>query len=443
MTGETEAAQGEAAAASIIAFWPGQEGAAAALVAGRPAALARAYDADGLRRHLGEGGTGAVIWSGLGAALAAALASGGAPGAAVAAWRARAEGLLALFRRHRRRLVLVEAGTLSAANGALLARRLGTAAEAAVPAPPDAGGATCAALAALAIATDAGLHRLAAELEASSLAHDRPGPAVLIAAALAAAGRRDAEAAALALRLEAAGRAAAEADESVRLMGATLAGLARLAQGLDETATDPAPPAADPAATLAARLAAAGEELELLRAQVALDRRAPGEDAPAPPPAPAVAAGDAGDEAAKVALARALAAARAEAEARADIEGELVRLRRALEERQAQTAEVARLRADLRAATAEAAAGIARIGQIAADRDAVKAGRAEADATLAALRGEHDRLAADHAGLALRLGEAEGRAALLDDERRRLLESTSWRLTAPLRSISRTVRRLP
>lgn len=77
-----------------------------------------AFELAEIRAALAEGMACAILWADPVTALAEAFAQGRDPAAAITAWQDEALEVLSLFRRHRRQLTLIEAGVLTSESGA-------------------------------------------------------------------------------------------------------------------------------------------------------------------------------------------------------------------------------------------------------------------------------------------------------------------------------------
>lgn len=138
----------------------------------------QAADDAALAALLEAGEPCAVIWADPAPALAAALADGRSPQQALADWQEAARGLLGLYRRHRRRLLLLPEAALASDDPETLAQlraRLGLDRPPAIPAPAEGEQAELTGLLArLAVRALEDLRPTLAELEAGSLYCPRP-----------------------------------------------------------------------------------------------------------------------------------------------------------------------------------------------------------------------------------------------------------------------------
>lgn len=370
----------------------------------------RAYLRTHAEQALAEGRLCLLIWQSPRQALAAAIAAGLPPSQAIAEWQGTAEDILDLFRRNRRRMVLVDSDLLHAAGPAetgdaadlrdRLAQRLGLDALPVLPAQTTEAPVTdlVAGLAPLALAQ---IQDVLAELQASSLALPPcPLPLDVLDRAMQSltdAGRQQAQERALLMEqirqsdsaLQSAAEARAEAEQLRRQLQQMQAAVDQLAAAEKTALADLARHQGDETR--------ARTEIDLLKAQIR-HMQAPMEETLV-----ALQRAEAecdrlqkAQNVAEQALSRALAEARREAEARGQAERDLQDLRQQLEAREQQSRD---------------------LQQQLHDRDAT--------------------LARETGALHHRIAELEGEQAHLRAEVARIMSSASIRVTEPMRALRR------
>jgi len=418
----------------------------------------------------------AILWADPTSRLTEALEQGTDPVAVISAWQDEAQAVLAVFRRNRRRLTLIEAQALISELGqpdrVFLRERLDCP-DLPLPLGPDtqakdpqAGPSLAAMIAAAIVPRIADIQDSLNELQGSGIcALQSDMPASAISAMADELGRRQAQAAAeLAAEREAGQRRDAEHAEDLSLLRAELAlqqqraegartaaeGRLRALEAESRTAAQEAGRALEAAraegARLGAALAARDEELAKTIARGKARDQAVTQAA-----AELVAEREAAEaEVARLGeeLAETIARGKARDQALAQAAAELVA------EREAAEAEVARLGEELARAVTELAAereagqrrqeGSAREQsllrtQIALQQQEAEQARTSAESRLRAVWAE-GRQAAIEAERALMRALADLRTEAsarrtAERQREKILESTSWRVTRPIRQI--------
>ena len=387
-----------------------------------------AFDPAEIRAALAEGMACAILWADPATALAEAFAQGHDPAAAVTAWQDGAREVLSLFRRHRRQLTLIEAGVLTSAAGAVeqgfLRERLALP-NLLLPLPsqpePSAapeGDAWPRLLATALVPQIADIQDSLTELRGSGVFLPPSGfPLTAVAAMASDLHRLGAERDALITAREAAqqahAQAAAEHAEEARLLRAELLrqqDRAAAAEGRQQ------------ALEAESRKAAQEGERSLARAQTEAAGLRRDLAAKETELAKAIEAGQARDKAVLAAAAELAAERDAALQAQALMRDQIALQQAELDRVQAELAKAAE------AGQARDKAVLAAAAELAAERDAALQERGSLRDQIALQQREFDRVVVE-----LR-AQAEARR-VVERQRDKILKSSSWRITRPMRGI--------